>query len=450
MKKSSQLELRNGTDLWNSPPLSQTSAEPQISIERPGGHSPTTIKVGGGVGRLLVSLWMLFLLMASGTGRAQELYEGFYSMINEHPSGWNGGWFGWSQEAQGLAHDANHWFITQNGYLWKVPVTQDLTDLYTGTPGKRLKWWKDVPDLNAAELCHFGDPDYHDGYVFVPVEHIPSTDGRAGVAVFDGDTLDFITHQLWPGGGTFAGWCAMDDAHVLYSAWGNPTSTLDRYAVDWAALTSIPPVPFLTPLPSILLWGESGEDLAVLNGNQGGEFSESGDLLYIVDNYRIHVFDTTTYRRLRLSCNPKYDNCVSQSFIYRVDPTFGRWYEAEGLTIWDLDAHPGAPANVKGQLHVVMLNNNDGVDSVDIKHYGSKIYVDKSSAVPECPPTSDEAWPCGCGSVGYPFHTLASALAAGGAGSKIVIRGGTYPENISFATKMQLQSWDGNTVTIGR
>src|SRR5262249_46285401 len=35
----------------------------------------------------------------------------------------------WSEEAQGVAHDEQNWFITQKDGLWKIPVGIDISDL---------------------------------------------------------------------------------------------------------------------------------------------------------------------------------------------------------------------------------------------------------------------------------------------------------------------------------
>jgi hypothetical protein len=378
-------------------------------------------------------------------------------MTNEYPSN---GKPDWSEQAQGLAHDVDNWFITQDGNLWRVPVSINLNHVTVSTPHVKLQPWGSVLELSTNHFCHWGDPDYHDGYVFVPIEHSGFWGNceyswpLPGVAVFKADTLDFVAWQSWPDGFGSASWCAIDNGHRLYTSAGKPTSELHCYVFDWESLVTNKTLVW-SALWTNVLYDETGSNPADLRGSQGGEFSETKQLLYIVTDERIEVFDTTTWRRLKRSFNPSIDACGSAAFVYRC----GGDLEAEGVTIWDLDADTRAPG-IRGQLHVLLLNNIFADrDGVDIKHYDARIYVDKNSGQPECPPlpwpcnalpVCDCAWPCGCGSVGYPFHTLAPALAAGGAGSKIVIRGGTYPENITLATKMQLQSWDGNTVTIGQ
>ena len=35
---------------------------------------------------------------------------------------------GWSHEANGVCHDQNNWFFSQNGILWKFPITHRIGD----------------------------------------------------------------------------------------------------------------------------------------------------------------------------------------------------------------------------------------------------------------------------------------------------------------------------------
>jgi hypothetical protein len=60
-------------------------------------------------------------------------------------------------------------------------------------------------------------------------------------------------------------------------------------------------------------------------------------------------------------------------FNYEYSPTNpivgGLNEEPEGLTLWDLD--DGRAPNIHGQLHVLLLDNDDSADEVYIKHYGA-------------------------------------------------------------------------------
>ena len=41
----------------------------------------------------------------------------------------------WTDECQGVTHDRDHWFITQKGAVWRVPIGKDLT----GPPPERRR-----------------------------------------------------------------------------------------------------------------------------------------------------------------------------------------------------------------------------------------------------------------------------------------------------------------------
>ena len=82
---------------------------------------------------------------------------------------------GWSHEANGVCHDQNNWFFSQNGILWKFPITHRIGDtckeenrakgIYKVNPKKNLEAWLGT----SVSKIHLGDIDYYNGYVYVPV-----------------------------------------------------------------------------------------------------------------------------------------------------------------------------------------------------------------------------------------------------------------------------------------
>ena len=59
----------------------------------------------------------------------------------------------WTAECQGVTHDRNHWFITQKGAVWRVPLEKDLRDhLEDGVDGVRRR------PIPLSGYDHFGDP----------------------------------------------------------------------------------------------------------------------------------------------------------------------------------------------------------------------------------------------------------------------------------------------------
>ena len=71
----------------------------------------------------------------------------------------------WTSECQGVTHDGNHWFITQKGAVWRVPIGKDLKDhLQNGVDGVKRR------TIPLAGYDHFGDPDYYRGTLYIPLE----------------------------------------------------------------------------------------------------------------------------------------------------------------------------------------------------------------------------------------------------------------------------------------
>jgi hypothetical protein len=70
-------------------------------------------------------------------------------------------------------------------------------------------------------------------------------------------------------------------------------------------------------------------------------------------------------------------------FAFEFDSTFPVYEEAEGLTVWDLDADGRAP-NVAGQLHAILLDNDEFGDDVYVKHYRVAL-EDSAAPVISCP-----------------------------------------------------------------
>lgn len=324
---------------------------------------------------------------------------------------------GWHEEAQGLAHDADNWYMTQNSIffsppagplmggpqLWRIPVTHDLGDgvdcSNTEVSCKRLL---ETP-LFANGYNHYGDPDFYQfgdrGYLLIPIE---GGDAGPAVAVFRADaTLEFVAFALVPGLSKI-GWLAVDPDGLLVTSDGGLVREFKRFSVNWVLLGD--DVLSIDPLDSpVVLHDEAGLPLE-LDGPQGGEFSDDGQLLYFSNGFigdmhpswGVHVFRTrpgsgsecggaatcVAARRIERSNNSP------GGFAFEFDPSDDVLdpilEEPEGLTAWDLDADGRAPG-LRGQLHVVLLDNDiASADDVYVKHY--RVSFDDSVA-PEisCP-----------------------------------------------------------------
>ena len=291
----------------------------------------------------------------------------------------------WTNNAQGLAHDRDNWFITQTSTIWRVPITHDLkSDFFEFNgltpvgPSDGLSLVGIPSTLSNLDYNHFGDPDVFGQHLFVPVE---GHKNAAAIAAFRVDDLGFVDHAYLPGeslavGQKKSGWCAIDpDSGFLYTSGGtvderNPLSvhSIDHQLLDAGTLA-------MEKIGELHLVDSLG-DFPELMYMQGGVFGEDGRL-YIMNGYYtnhspdrggIWIVDPRTGRliaRSSLTDKPfKYEYHHSGFLGSEL-----KGEEPEGLTWWDLDADTRAPG-IAGQLHAILLDNDwPDSDDVYIKHY---------------------------------------------------------------------------------
>ena len=385
----------------------------------------------------IVLMMMLSFLLVPFAVSALQSHEAYYLFLGDYPTQVE---LNWTHEANGIAHDRDHWFIAQDLALWKIPVTCDLDaevspgrPCHAGAPPVLRIRMSQVPEL--AGYTHFGDPEWFEfdgrGYLFVPLE------GRIspGVAVFRGDTLQYIHHALFPEHlQRYGSWCALDPQGFLYSEAAPTNTAITKYGIDWTTLRDQNRL-ILQGGTHITLLNDRGAPVEILN-QQGGAISPSGELFYLVagdetdlhDSHGLHVFDLATRRLVQRSSR------TQEPFVFGWIPGLPECEEPEGLTIWDLD--DGRAPGIRGQLHVLLLDNDPFHDEVYLKHYANTIYVDRTY-------TGTEA-----GTVWRPFRTLATAYNFSWDGARIRIRGGSYPETLTLSKRVMVEAY-GGTATVG-
>lgn len=389
----------------------------------------------------------LLLLTANSGSAQQQPYEAYYNYLGNYPDDAN---TGWHEEAQGLAHDQDNWFITQREWLWKVHVSRNLNDLNnvdkddqkvivkTLCPLRKPQTKRceradmtDMPKLLNEGYDHLGDPVYfyHEfsgqGYVLVPVERPGEIGRRPAIAAFRASDLVYVNHAYLTGQ-THAAWCAIDPQGRVYSS-SEDLGPVNRYVVDWSALLSAR-TPLTLPNPTQIQLTDESKAPVKIRKMQGGELSPSGQLLYLVSvGGGIQVFDLSTMSRVQRSTNG------SGYFNYEYHTNFPVKQEPEGLTIWDLD-NDRAPG-IKGQLHVLLLNNDwPDDDNVYMKHYTGTIYVDRAY-------TGEEK-----GIPSKPFRTVGQANDLAWDGAQIKIKTGTYPEALTFSKRIRVLVENGPVI----
>jgi hypothetical protein len=421
---------------------------------------------------------------------AQDRGEAAYNFLYDYPQEATD--LGWNEEAQGLAHDAANWFVTQRNAIWKIPVTHDLNADASGAPGVMRHGIEDYPVLWSRGYNHFGDPELYSTngqeYLFVPVVGFSTYEPRPDptpppiIAVFRARDLEYLTHSILPGGfdehHVWSGvsgesWCAFDSKGHLFvpntvASFGAPFS-LEEFEVNFDALEAIPRGLYFRAEYTVALYDEAGAPVDLNKDyHQGGAISPREGLLYLSNggdvydsvlayfktlgysdyvarslaaiefdrqkrNMGLHVFDLRTGRRVARS------NTAHRPFICQFDPSWPS-DEPEGMTYWDLD-NDGIPhdPHVGGQLHALILENDAGDDDVYVKHYTSAIYVDRAYLDAE----HEHGIPVN------PFNTVTEGNTYAWDGADLRIKTGHYPETVTFSKRMHIVA-DGGPVTIGR
>lgn len=296
-----------------------------------------------------------------------------YSYIKQFPKDRE---MGWSNETNGVCHDANNWFFTQDGNLWKFPLTHRIGDTC-----KSANVSKGIYKVSTGK--HLGDIDHYNGYIFVPVSD------NGSIRIYKASNLAFVSEQIIKrqDGRSFSsiGWLAINpNSGLLYTsdkcvgqANSGSTSLIHIYKIG--DVTKPNP---LTLHSTARLFDEYAE---VLNREhmQGGCF-DNDDHLHIVNGYVTHNKGTSAswanskggISVFKVSRTPSAGGSENlyrlthsnQSSGFRFQFN-GTGEEPEGVTYWDLDSDKRGP-EMEGQLHAIMIDNcGSGDDDFFFKHY---------------------------------------------------------------------------------
>jgi hypothetical protein len=262
------------------------------------------------------------------------------SYLGDYPEDSNPGW---TNNIQGVAHDDSNWFFTQDVRLWRIPLSHDLEEAiipifiddnqFLNAP---------IPSsLEEAGGDHMGDPDHHEGLLYVPLEGT----SPPRILIFQGSNLNFIDSAPLTAQND-APWCAINPLNgLLYSSPFNSDhlTVYKRLPIGNSHGGSI--VLELEHLYDFPLFDSQGSPVSLLR-IQGGAFSPSGHLYLVsdVDSGGVLGFDMTTGRKI----------------FQRTKESLPTGAEMEGITIWDVD--PLSSPHIGGQIHVVWLQDEAIVD----------------------------------------------------------------------------------------
>jgi len=302
----------------------------------------------------------------------------------------------WSENIQGVAHDAGHWFFTNTDYLMKLPVDKNLSD-GSGVDLQNPDWAHPTDDLRFVPIPaplasqgynHYGDLDQIGGYLLVPIEK-QSDPMQVVFAAFRTSDLALVSWTEVTGiQGDHGGWLAINPVNrIVYSSSGEISKDhpITRYQLDLNALRALDEDGFgptsdlrwaLLPLGDYSLHDFHGAEIVDgFKSMQGGAFTPWGDLFIVNGYYKgdpdaerwgIHLFDASGTLFLEST-----NGSGSFNFEFHVDDE----EEPEGADWWNRDGQNPASPSIGGQLHVVMVDNTnffsteDPPDDLYFKHY---------------------------------------------------------------------------------
>ncbi|MCB9689317.1 MAG: hypothetical protein H6738_09680 [Alphaproteobacteria bacterium] len=264
-------------------------------------------------------------------------------------------------EMQGVATSSTHWYFAHNDspQLVRIPLTSSLTTHGTWDAAAVAG----MPSVLASQgYDHFGDPDEHGGFIYVPVEKRSKT--------LPGVIAQFDLSMNFRGYATLsdndAPWVAVDPTTgLLYtSSGGCDVQTVQVYTMSFDASGTLVGLAYTDERT---LWDRGGVPVEPLNRVQGGAFSDRGNLYLSVDG---RFGDTCPVGIAGVFGFEAQTLHKEVYFDVPYDP--GNGEELEGLDIRDL-TNAGAPG-IGGPLHLVMLDNDEwyqgtGTDDLYLKHY---------------------------------------------------------------------------------
>lgn len=287
---------------------------------------------------------------------------------------------GWSEELSGICHDDHNWYFTQNGNLWKFPLSHNLNDSCK-SGGKN--------GIVKKSLGHkLGDMDCIGDYLFVPVVD----DGHPYIQVFHTSDLTPICRQTLTRFGKFykkINWCAIDPVtkHLytsddkLGAKFDSDWSPLMVYKINFARIKK-GSTNFLSYFKYYDIYDESGSALT-RKYVHGGCFDDRGRLYLSNGQYTlkggshnyanskggISVFESAGGERQCMGRSALYriaSSNQSSGFKFQFD---GTGEEPRGLTFWDMNGVKPA-GDLCGQLHAIMIDNcGSGADDFYFKHF---------------------------------------------------------------------------------
>lgn len=416
-----------------------------------------------------IILFVNFSSVAISQNVPTKSFESYFLFQGRYPSGLSAvDWFPDDYEVQGVTNDGSNWFFTivdqdkTHGIMWRIPKEVPLNGDAAGNPGVKSVNMYNVPELANGDHYHWGDPDHikFNGvdYILVPIYSI--------VACFRANDLKYMNYANFDNN-VSGGWCAIGIDNCLYGSSNNPSSVV-KYEVAWEILTDENSNDHnaLSYAGSYTLT-KSGGSLLEMTDMQGGEFSNSGEILYLVSGRGaclewlgidgaewtpkdgIHAIATENWREIDHSTKSSESNVY---FSYNYDPTCiictiivpvgGGTDTPEGLTVWDLEDES---SNIRGGLHVLvdryLFGGTNCDDELFFHHYSANIYVDNDSSGGQGL-LGEESNPFNDFTDAYNYYPIWN-------GAKVILKAGSYNDTGLYNKRILITS-EGGAAIIGQ
>jgi hypothetical protein len=293
---------------------------------------------------------------------ATEDSRGATRDVTTYPSGVE---YNWTDNLQGIASDGTWWYVSANTN--RKRGSRSTARLYRTKPQSMTHdlrvWVRPLSQTGLTHCNHIGDIDYRAGTIYVAIDGCD--DGRAKVGMFRRETLGYQGSFDLPGlsrAGAVA-WSPVDQRVYALNRRLDGVRVYDVHASGSGVVAAFArEIPLLAP------------DGSRFRGNrvQGLKFAQSGQMYVVFDDVDfarggVYEFEVglqaarlTSFVPVRHGCTGVL-TCAKNGGMYLGD-------EIEGLLIEPIRSGP-----YRGDLHVLMIDNDVDRDDVYFKHYSSAV-----------------------------------------------------------------------------
>lgn len=312
-------------------------------------------------GRAAVVALACVLLGIDGVQATEDVASARHG-VKTYPSGAQ---YNWTDNLQGIASDGRWWYVSANTNGERG--SRSTARLYRAKPQSLARdlavWVKPLSQTGLTGCSHIGDIDYRAGTIYVAVDGCK--DHRAKVGMFGRETLAYQGAFDLPGLAR-AGGVAWSPADNHLYALNRRLDGLRIYGVRASSTGAM--AELVREIPLLARGGSR------FRGNrlQGLKFTEDGRMYVVFDDvdfskagvYEFQIDSNaarlSSFLRVPHGCTGML-TCTKGNGMYLGD-------EIEGLLIERITGGP-----YRGDLHVLMIDNDLGQDDVYFEHFSATV-----------------------------------------------------------------------------